>query len=299
MAPTYIAAYDGSDASRSAVQLAVRLAQAQHAEVIAAHVHPAVAPVHGPGALPEADRQMQEDLRIAGQAVLDGLDVDGVSRRMLVGGSPAHALHDLAVEQRASLVAVGVTHHGHLGRLLPGSVGAKLLHGAPCDVVAVPASAAAGDIAAIGVAYDGGPESRRALETAERLASRLRARLLLIGAYDVPIYVGPALATSWDVDPSVREAFDEELRAAAARVSSVEVETRLLMGSPGPTIAEACDDGIDLLVTGSRSYGPVRSVLLGGVSRHLVDHARCPVLVVPRSAGAELDRAPEPEAAQA
>ena len=41
---------------------------------------------------------------------------------------------------------------------------------------------------------------------------------------------------------------------------------------------------VGLLVCGSRGYGPLRSVLLGGVSRRLVDAAHCPVLVLPREA---------------
>ena len=43
-------------------------------------------------------------------------------------------------------------------------------------------------------------------------------------------------------------------------------------------------------MTGSRAYGPLRSVIVGSVSRHLVDHASCPVLVIPRSAEADIDR---------
>lgn len=50
-------------------------------------------------------------------------------------------------------------------------------------------------------------------------------------------------------------------------------------------IVEAAADDIDLLVAGSRGYGPVRGVLPGAVSRYLVDNAPCPVLVVPRSPG--------------
>ncbi len=38
------------------------------------------------------------------------------------------------------------------------------------------------------------------------------------------------------------------------------------------------------MVCGSRGYGPVRAVVLGGVSRALVDGAPCPVLVLPRAA---------------
>jgi nucleotide-binding universal stress UspA family protein len=40
--------------------------------------------------------------------------------------------------------------------------------------------------------------------------------------------------------------------------------------------------GLDLLVAGSRGYGPMRAVLLGGVTGPLLREASCPVVVVPR-----------------
>jgi nucleotide-binding universal stress UspA family protein len=40
----------------------------------------------------------------------------------------------------------------------------------------------------------------------------------------------------------------------------------------------------DLLVTGSRGYGPLRRVLIGSVSTPLMHSAPCPVMVVPRTA---------------
>jgi nucleotide-binding universal stress UspA family protein len=282
---TYIAAYDGSDASRAAVELAVRMARAERAQVIAAHVYPLVTvPVARPG-FPVVDQIMQDDVRAAAEVVLDGLDVAGVARKVLIPGSPAQALHELAEREHAALIAVGVTHHEHLGRLVPGSVGAKLLHGAPCPVVAVPAGPS-GAIETIGVAYDGGTEAGRALEAALDLAQRLGARLLLIGSVEMPIFAEPALATAWDVQPEVRDALERDLRETAAGLG-VEADVRVLTGPAGPMIAEAAAD-VDLLVTGSRGYGPVRSVLVGGVSRHLVDHAPCPVLVVPRAETAEV-----------
>jgi nucleotide-binding universal stress UspA family protein len=41
---------------------------------------------------------------------------------------------------------------------------------------------------------------------------------------------------------------------------------------------------LDLLVLGSRGYGPIRSALLGSVSRALVPSSACPVVVLPRAA---------------
>ena len=59
-------------------------------------------------------------------------------------------------------------------------------------------------------------------------------------------------------------------------------EKRQLDGSPAEVITRECEDGVDLLVLGSRGYGPVTRVLVGSVSRRAAQEAPCPVLVVPR-----------------
>jgi hypothetical protein len=50
----------------------------------------------------------------------------------------------------------------------------------------------------------------------------------------------------------------------------------------------AASENVDLLVCGSRGYGPKRAVLLGGVSRRIVAEARCPVIVLARGIEAGL-----------
>jgi nucleotide-binding universal stress UspA family protein len=60
-----------------------------------------------------------------------------------------------------------------------------------------------------------------------------------------------------------------------------------LEGDPAAAIATAAND-LDLLVVGSRSYGPLGAVLLGAVTRQLVRMASCPVMVVPRVRDASL-----------
>jgi hypothetical protein len=47
--------------------------------------------------------------------------------------------------------------------------------------------------------------------------------------------------------------------------------------------------GLDLLVCGSRGYGPVRGVLLGSVTRRVIGEAHCPVIVLPRGVKATLE----------
>ena len=58
------------------------------------------------------------------------------------------------------------------------------------------------------------------------------------------------------------------------------VATRMHVGSPGATIVEmsrACR--VDLVAVGSRGLGPYKGYLLGSVSDHVANHARCSVLL--------------------
>jgi nucleotide-binding universal stress UspA family protein len=55
------------------------------------------------------------------------------------------------------------------------------------------------------------------------------------------------------------------------------------MGDPVRVLETEARDGLDLLVLGSRGFGPLRRVLVGSVSGELVRQAPCLLLVVPRS----------------
>ena len=54
-------------------------------------------------------------------------------------------------------------------------------------------------------------------------------------------------------------------------------------GDPAEVLAQQGVE-LDLLVVGSRGYGPLRRALLGGVSGRIIRIAPCPVVVTPRSA---------------
>jgi nucleotide-binding universal stress UspA family protein len=54
-------------------------------------------------------------------------------------------------------------------------------------------------------------------------------------------------------------------------------------GLAGEELA-AFGDQVDILVVGSRGYGPVKRLVLGSTSDYLERHARCPLLVLPRVA---------------
>jgi nucleotide-binding universal stress UspA family protein len=262
MATTYVAGYDGSAASRAAVQLAVRIAGAAGADVVAAYVYRDATSTYGDA-----------------ETVVQGLDVPCTRREVVRSDSPARGLHELAEATGAELIAVGTTRDGRFGRLAPGSMGMHLLQGAPCPVLIAPANATERPLRTIGVAYDDREEARAALHVAEKLARQLDAQIVVLGVtQSLPIPVGGAPAHD------VEGAFEAMLARTAAE-SRPGTEHRVMSGAPGRALAEASAD-VDVLVTGSRTYGPVGGVLLGSVSRYVVDHAACPVLVVPRPAHA-------------
>ena len=60
-------------------------------------------------------------------------------------------------------------------------------------------------------------------------------------------------------------------------------EGRFLEGSAAEVLAGESTE-LDLLVTGSRRYGPRTAVLLGGTTHSLMRSAACPGLIVPRGA---------------
>lgn len=83
------------------------------------------------------------------------------------------------------------------------------------------------------------------------------------------------------------EAIAQILAKARVRMAALDgVEGTAVHGLAGEELA-AFGAQVDLLVAGSRGYGPLRSLVLGSTSAHLAGNARCPLLVIPRAAIAE------------
>ncbi|MEV4420234.1 universal stress protein [Patulibacter sp. NPDC049589] len=210
------------------------------------------------------------------------------------GVSPTDGLHRLADELAATAIVVGGSHDHGLGRVRVGGVTEQTLHGAPCAVAVAAAGyadRAGARIGRVAVAFNGSAESRRALAAGTQIARDAGARLTILGAVgEAAVWYG---AYAGDDAATVRGVVRDELDAAAAGLTGLsDVRVEVLGGDPAGAIAEA-SAGEDLLVLGSRGYGPLRRVLLGSVSSRLVRDAACGVLVVPRTAV----RAPGDEAA--
>ncbi|KAH0863693.1 hypothetical protein HID58_080904 [Brassica napus] len=63
--------------------------------------------------------------------------------------------------------------------------------------------------------------------------------------------------------------------------SQVNVKTQVVVGDPKDKICETVENlNADLLVLGSRAYGPIKRMFLGSVSSYCTNHAHCPVVII-------------------
>jgi len=238
----------------------------------------------------DLERALERETRATFAAARDRIEAVDPETRAVASRVPAEALYEVAERESAMLIVVGSTHRGALGRVLPGSVGASLLHGAPCAVAVAPhdyASRSERRLLRLGVAFDGSPESWTALETGIVLAERLHAGLTIIAIAEPRSGYGVSLSvlTAGEYHTYEEEAKRRALDSAAARVPvGVNVERRLITGDAGALLAEESAN-LDLLLMGSRGYGPLRRTVLGSVAARVVNSAQCPVVVLPRGAG--------------
>jgi nucleotide-binding universal stress UspA family protein len=291
MSPLHLIGYDGSHAARAALDWGTRLAEATGADVLVVNVfdtapHTGVRGV----AMPGADL-VEADVRRAAQRRMDEID-PGVRREVHAARSAAQGLHEVAEAEGASMIVVGRTHVGSVSRRVRGSVAGRLLHGAPCPVAVVPEGEPR-DLEVIAVAYDATSEAENALAFATGLAADLGARLLLLGVVEPGPFAHPEASPEMWRSLHRHRSGSLEHAADRCREHGLDVTTRLLEGDPADELAAAAAQDADLLVTGSRSFGPLRATVAGSTSSKLADRAPCPTVVVPRGVavvprGAEL-----------
>jgi nucleotide-binding universal stress UspA family protein len=263
-----VVAYDTSPHAQDALALAQRLRDPEGTLLLAYAV--AARPWHRAEAMPD---EIATELAEARAGIPPGVHV---ALRAPTATSAARALTELAESEQADLIVIGSSRRAKERISLERTAG-RLLQGAPCAVAVAPAGLADTEpFRHVGIAYDGSPEAEVALTAGYRIAEATGAAVSLFSALH-EAYESPA--------PQARLRAQEALDAAAdAAPAGVNPRTALLHGAPGTVVAEACDGVVDLLVTGSRGYGPMQRALLGSFSEAVMDGARYPVLVLPRAA---------------
>ncbi len=140
-------------------------------------------------------------------------------------------------------------------------------------------------------ATDGSASARFAQAQILAMPWRRPVHVTIMAALDVPdlsftAWIAPAREAFEaamnelrnDMETHMRDVLDKARAAFEGKVASI--GTRLHVGAAGTTIVEmarACR--ADLVVVGSRGLGTYKGLLLGSVSDHVANYARCPVLV--------------------
>jgi len=258
---------DGKPNARDAVALARRLAD-RGGQLTLGHVHR--------GEMPSIEL-LDPALAAAGVEV---------ELKSIVASHPGAGLHQQAERQHADLLVVGSCSRGLFGRATLGDDTRDALNGAPCAVAVAARGYAetSTPIETIGVAYDGSPESAAALELARELAASSGANVKALEVVSIP-----SLAFTGIVPAAIGDSIEAMVESAKARMNALaDVDGKAIYGLPGEELA-AFSEQVDLLVVGSRGYGPVKRLVLGSTSNYLASHARSSLLVLPRLAASQAD----------
>lgn len=266
--------YDGSSSADTALAAAVDQARERSAGL---HL---VSAVELPADLPSYERAYRratrEAVALAVERAAAALGADRVTSHV-DAGSPSAVL--LSQVRQGDLLVVGSHGHRPVARMLLGSTSTAVAAHAPCPVLVVrgPRVRSRGPVV---VGVDGSPSSVAAVRYAADVAARehttLRAVLALSPVTDALGFVsGPD-------GPEVTQAqavLAEAVAGLAVDHPDVPVEQVLAQTHPVEALLRHSRSA-RLVVVGSRGRGGLRAMLLGSVSREVLHHASCPVLVV-------------------
>lgn len=281
--------YDGAPGGADALALGLGWSRQLSVRAVIVTVYPGPAPI-GPGRVDVewvADRRREAE-RLLDEALTASSPATSVEFKAVGSGSASHGLHDVAEELGASLIVLGSQTER---RLLATSTGERVIAGAPCPVAMPPRGwrdRALHDLGRIVVAFVPTPDGREALRVAAMLALCVGARL-----HVVTVVAGPAEVMSYrigdDVDrmyaSAAKETFEQSIEEAMSELASdITASGEVVVGDdPVETLAGMANTSFDALFMGSRGYGPVRRVLLGGVASRLLRRVDIPAVIVPRA----------------
>lgn len=131
------------------------------------------------------------------------------------------------------------------------------------------------------VGYDGSDAARKAFDVALDLSAKHGAELWVVSVAQ-PLAIGDDVETEAVIENSrnYRRQLLAELRSVIVE-KGVEVHYEVAVGHPAEQIIYDADrHAVDLIVVGDRGRSKLARLLLGSVSRHVVEFAGRAVMVV-------------------
>jgi nucleotide-binding universal stress UspA family protein len=284
---TIVVGVDGSTSSTRALTWAIEQASVEHHAITLVHTVDIETASYSDVAF-VYPQEVRDELRAEGHRTLatahariveaaPGLDVNEV----FGFDDPRHVLLDMSED--AAMVVVGSRGRGSVASLLLGSVGVALTRHAFCPVVVHRPSNPGAARNGILVGADATEGSRAVLEFAYRQASVRDLPLTVLHCYwdmqspTAAAYIVPSSQADLDTE---RLYLGETLTGLAEKYPEVQVKIETSYGLPQQALVHR-GEGMNLIVVGGHHGSAVSQMLLGSVSTTVVEHAACPVAVVP------------------
>jgi nucleotide-binding universal stress UspA family protein len=288
--PTVVVGYDHTPAGERALAEAGREAAWRGASVTVVHAFrpiPAAAPLTAmPLSFEESIEAEAVEVADAGADLLrsghPGLTVEAKA----VAGTPFEVLTDAARD--AELLVVGSRGREGFADLLLGSVATRSVTHAPCLTLVVRASVEE-ERGTVIAAIDIEDAAEEILAAAFAEAAQRSARLKAISVWDISwagVYQGDTeqvRRASQQAMVDAEAALKRLLEPWQAKYPDVRADQEAVDGSPSVILTGATTYA-DLIVAGAHRHGAGHDgVRLGPIADTLLQHADCPVLIVPRN----------------
>ena len=264
-----IVAFDGSDTGLDGLALSMGLAKAFGSQATVVYVYDEE--------LSASSRQAARELAQHAEAVLDGArervsQALAVRFRALPASSPAQGLHGLARSEEAKLIVLGSRRLGPRTKAALGAVSENIMRAAPCAVAVAPRGyrGEGGFVPQrIGVGWIPNAEGEHALDVCCQIARSTGGSLEVVTTTS-------AIGTLQSLEDRARRAVKDAVQAMGGEL---EVTVQARVGKAAEELVNRSSD-LDLIVLGSRGYGPPRTMLFGSVSSQVVPEAQCPVMIL-------------------
>ena len=258
---------DGSKFSESAIREAIKLAKICSSKLYAVSVIKTNLEFETlvPQVIEKDEKEAIEHL----ESIKTRASKEGVNCEIIVlrGEEPYQDIVDEATKNQVNMIIMG--RHGRTGllRLMMGSVTAKVIGHAPCNILVVPPTAKV-ECRNILIATDGSKYSEAATSEAIGIAKRCGSSLIVISVASSDAEI----ASAEDNVKKVVELVEKE---------SIKIEGLTVTGKPYEVIVETSKQKhADLIVVGSHGRTGLERLLMGSVTERVIGHTESAVLVV-------------------
>jgi nucleotide-binding universal stress UspA family protein len=262
-----LVATDGSVFSKSAVREAVNLAKICSGKLYVVSVVKTNLEYESivPQIVEKEEEKMRQHLEsVKDRASKEGVDCEIISHR---SEEPYQDIVDEAEKNQADMVIMGTHGRTGLKRLMMGSVTAKVIGHATCNVLVVPLDAKI-ECGNILVATDGSKYSEAAASEAIGIAKRCGGSLTVISV------------ASSDAEILSAEDYVKEVSELAEK-EGIKTDGLAVKGIPYKAIVDASKrKRADLIVVGSHGRTGLERLLMGSVTERVIGHSESAVLVV-------------------